>query len=491
MPAFGFGTITSQGVGSNLNIAGIVDSLMAIERIPLDRLAAQRTSFDAKISSLGSIKSALSTFETALAGLKSGTGILSNQAVSSDTNFLTATGTSGAIAGNYSFEISQLAQRQKVVATGQADQTATIGTGTSTTLTIDQGIISGGTFDSATGTYSGATFTAGATASFDVVIDSTNNTLEGIRDAINAADGGVTATIINDGDATNPYRLVLSSANSGSSESIRIGVAGEADLSTLLSQDPAGTQNLSEKVTAQDALFTVDGIDIIKSSNTVTDVISGVTLDLSAVTTGPVTVAVSQDTDAAKTAIESFITAFNDLRELIKAETDSGFGGGTAGALASDSSTRQILSLVRNALSQAPTGITGSYQNLSSIGVTFQRDGTLALDESVLNTAIQDDSTNVAELFSAADGYATRLDNIVSTMLVFNGSIDLRTNAFKDRISGIEDRESELELRLERVESRLRSRFTALDVLVASLNSTNGALSQQLGSLSANFLAGR
>ena len=490
MPAFGFGTITSQGVGSNLNISGIVDSLMAIERVPLDRLAAQRTSFDAKISSLGSIKSALSTFETALAGLKAGTGILANKAVSSNTDFLTATGTSGAIAGSYSFEVSQLAQRQKVVASGQADATAAIGGGTSTTLTIDQGTISGGTFDPVSGTYSGAAFAAGADPSFDVVIDSANNTLEGIRDAINAADGGVTATIINDGDATNPYRLVLSSSDSGSSESIRIAVAGEASLSSLLSQDPAGTQNLSEKVTAQDALFTVDGINVTKSSNTVADVISGVTLDLAAVTTGPVTVTVSQDTDAAKTAVESFVTSFNELRELVNTETSSGTGGGTVGALASDSSTRQILSLVRNALSQAPTGITGSYKNLSSIGVTFQRDGTLGLDESLLNTAIQDDSTNVAELFSAADGYATRLDDIVSTMLVFNGSIDLRTNAFKDRISGIEDREAAFELRLERVESRLRSRFTALDVLVSSLNSTNGALSQQLGSLSANFLAG-
>ena len=483
MPSFGFGTITSQGVGSNIDLAGIVTQLMQIERVPLDRLLAQKTSFDAKISSLGSIKSSLSTFQSALDGLTSGDSILANKATSSNTAFVNATGGSGAVAGNYSIEVSLLAKSQKLVATGQADATAAIGGGTSTTLTIDQGTISGGTFDSGTGTYSGASFAAGANPSFDVVIDSSNNTLEGIRDAINAANGGVTATIVNDGDATNPYRLVLSSTDSGSTESIRVAVAGEASLSSLLSHDPAGTQNLSETVTAQDALFTVDGISVTKSSNTVTDVIQGVTLDLVAKTTGPITVSVSQDTDAAKVAVEAFVTAYNELRELINTETNSGAGESTAGALASDSSTRQILSLIRTELNQAVTGITGSYTTLSSIGVSFERDGSLSLDESKLNTAIQDDSNNVAELFSAADGYATRLDSIVSEMLAYNGSIDARTNAFKDRIDLLEDRQVAMEGRLERVEARMRARFTALDVLVASLNSTNSALSQQLSSI--------
>jgi flagellar hook-associated protein 2 len=482
MPDF-FGTISSQGVGSNLNLSGIVTDLMAIERVPLDRLIAQKNSFDAKISSLGTIKSSLSAFQTALAGLKTGTAILGNKATSSNTAYVNATGTSGSIAGDYSVEVSQLAQSQKIVAAGQADATATIGGGTSTTLTIDLGTISGGTFDPVTGTYSGATFTAGADPSFDVVIDSTNNTLEGIRDAINTANQGVTATIVNDGDATNPYRLVLSSTDTGSTESIRIAVSGETDLVNLLSQDPAGTQNFSEKVTAQDANFTVDGIDIVKSSNTVTDVIAGVTLDLEAVTVGPVTVSVSQDTDSAKAAIEAFITAYNDLREVINTETAAGIDGATAGAFESDAATRRILTAITSELNQTPTGITGSFTSLSSIGVAFQRDGTLALDETVLDTAIQTDSNNVAELFSAADGYATRLDAVAEEMLVFNGTIDSRTNLFKDRISNLEDRQVTLEGRLDRIEARMRQRFTALDVLVASLTATNTALTQQLDSL--------
>lgn len=282
MASFGFGTITSQGVGSSLDVAGIVRQLMQIERAPLDKIIQQKDSFDARISALGTIKSTLSSLQSSLTGLASGNSILANKAESSDTSILNATGTSGAVAGNYSIEVSQLAQSQKLVATGQADTTTAIGNGT---LTIDLGTISGGTFDDLTGKYTGAGFASNASGPFDIVIDATNNTLDGIRDAINDAGIGVTASIVNDGDPANPQRLVLSSS-SGADQSMSISVAGDAALSDLLSHDPTGTQNLSQTITAQNANFKVDGIDITKSSNTVTDVIAGVTLDLKATNVG-------------------------------------------------------------------------------------------------------------------------------------------------------------------------------------------------------------
>jgi flagellar hook-associated protein 2 len=487
MPSFGFGTITSQGVGSNINISGIVSSLMEIERIPLDRLIAQKQSFDAKISSLGSIKSSLSLFQSALAAVTSGSGIQANTASSSNTSIATATASSGAIAGNYSLEVTNLASSQKLVAAGQADATAAIGTGTTTTLTIDLGTITGGTLTA--GKYTGASFDTGTTPSFDVIIDSSNNTLEGIRDAINTANQGVTATIVNDGGAT-PYRLVLSSSDSGADQSIQISVAGEADIANLLAHDPANDtgQNLTENVTAADALFSVDGISITKPSNTVTDVISGVTLGLTGENPGaPISISVGQDTDAAKTAVENFVTAYNDLRELINTETDPGSITDEieGGALASDSATRSILNYIRSELTQAPTGLTGSYTNLSSIGVSFQSDGTLAVDSSKLSDAINNDSAGVAELFSSTDGYGTRLDAILEDMVKYNGEIDARTNAFNDRIDLLDDRQATLEAALARTESRIRARFTALDVLVNSMNITSSYLTQQLDILNA------
>lgn len=473
MPSFGSGTITSQGVGSNLNLSGLVTQLMQVERIPLERLLAQKTSFDAKISALGSIKSTLSTFHSAVEGLSFGANFQANSASSSDSSMVSATGTSGAVAGNYQItELTQLAKSQKLVATGQADASATIGAGTSTTLTINLG------------TTSVASFTPNADPSFDVVIDSSNNTLEGIRDAINDADGGVTATIVNDGDATNPYRLVLSSTNTGEDQSMQIVASGDATLTSLLNHDPTGVENLTQTVAAQDASFKIDGLLVTKSSNTVTDVIDGVSLELSGLTAGStVTISVGQDTDKAKDAVRAFVEGYNALQAEIKTQVDSGIESGTAGALASDSSTRQILSSIRGELNAAPTGITGSYTTLSSIGVSFQLDGTLALDEEKLDAAILADSKNVEELFSSADGYATRLDAVVSEMVDFNGSIDVRTNAFKDRVSLLEDRQSSIESALARTEDRLRTRFTALDVLMSSMSATTNALSAQLNSL--------
>lgn len=485
MASFGFGTITSQGVGSSLDVAGIVRQLMQIERTPLDKVIQQKTSYDARISALGSINSTLASLQSSLEGLKTGSSTLANSVESSDTAILNATGSSGAVAGNYSVEVSQLAQSQKLVATGQADTTTAIGNGT---LTIDLGTISGGTFDDVTGKYTGAGFASNASGPFDIVIDATNNTLGGIRDAINDAGIGVTATIVNDGDPANPQRLVLSSTNSGAEQSMSISVAGDAALSDLLSHDPTGTQNLSQTITAQDANFKVDGIDITKSSNSVTDVIAGVTLDLKATNVGaPINVSVTKDTDSAKTAVEEFVKGYNDLLAEIRKQTDSGSGEGTKGALASDSITRQILSSVRNVLTTAPTGITGNYNNLSDIGVSFQADGTIALDETKLSAAIQDDNNNVAELFSSADGYATRLDSVLTDMLGLNGTIATRTNAYEDRISTLEDRELTLEGRLERTEVRFRAQFTNLDILMSNMSTTSGFLSQQLDILNAQL----
>ncbi len=475
--SFGFGTITSQGVGSSLDVAGIVRSLMDIERVPLDKLVAQQTGFEAKISAFGSIKSTLSSLQSSLAGLKSGDSLLANKAESSDTGVVNVTGTSGAVAGNYSLSVSQLAQSQKLVAVGQADTTTAIGNGT---LTIDLGTISGGVFDGGTGKYTGASFASNGSGPFNITIDASNNTLDGIRDAINAADIGITASIVNDGSSGTPQRLVLSTA-SGVDQSINLSVAGDAALSNLLSNDPAGVQNLSQTVTAQNAIFNVDGIAITKASNSVTDVISGVTLDLKGVTSGtPVTVSISQDTDSAKTAVESFVGAYNDLLAEIKKQTDSGYSSGERGALASDSVTRQILSSIRNELITPPTGVSGAYSNLSSIGVSFQRDGTLALDSDKLTTAIQDDSNNVAELFSSTDGYATRLDNVVTGLLGLNGTIASRTEAYETRIGSLEDRQLTLEGRLARTELRYRAQFTNLDVLMNSISTTSSFLTQQL-----------
>ena len=224
---------------------------MTVEQQPITRLNNQISSYNAKISALGTVQSALASFQSAVQGLNSLT-FNSFSATSSNSAVLSATASSIAKPGNYSLTVSQLAQAQNLVVAGQASATTAIGSGASTTLTFDFGTISGGTLTN--GTYTGASFASNGGATKSVTIDSSNNTLSGIRDAINAANIGVTASIINDGSAS-PYRLVLTSNTTGVANSMKISVAGDATLSGLLAEDPAGTQNLSQTSAASERQF--------------------------------------------------------------------------------------------------------------------------------------------------------------------------------------------------------------------------------------------
>lgn len=400
-------TISSAGVGSGLDVNGIVSKLMAVEQQPITNLNKKEAAFQAKISAYGSLKSALSGFQGVLLGLTNASSFKSITATPADNTIVTASASSIAVAGSYALDITQIAKAQKLVATGQTSATASIGNGT---VTIDFGTISGGTFDTVTGKYTGASFTSNGNGAKTLTIDASNNSLTGIRDAINAANIGVTATIINDGSAT-PYRLSLSSGSMGQSNSMKISVAGDAALGNLLGQDPVGVQNMSEVVTAQNASFKVNGVTVSKTSNTVTDVISGVTLNLLKPTTSTTSVTVAQDSGSVQTSVSSFVKAYNDLNTTLKNLSGYDAAAKKGGVLQGDSTVLQLQAKVRSILTTSVSNTSGALTNLSQIGVSFQRDGSLALDSAKLSSAISSNFSDIASLF-AETGRAT--DSLIS-----------------------------------------------------------------------------
>ncbi|MDP1636370.1 MAG: flagellar filament capping protein FliD, partial [Gallionellaceae bacterium] len=372
--------VSSATLGFSIDVDAIVNGLMSVERIPIDRLTTKETSFQAKLTALGSFKSKMAALQTAAKSLSSSSSstLLGFKTTSSDTSVVTASASSTAAAGTHSISVTTLAQAQKLVATGPTSSTAAIGDGTSTVVTFDFGTISGGALTD--GVYSGATFTSGGTTA-NITIDSGNNTLQGIRDAINAAGMGVTASIVNDGSGT-PYRLALSSDNSGVSNSIKISTDGaNADITGLLAHDPEGTQNLAETVTAKNAVFTVDGILISKPGNTVTDALEGVTLTLGK-EGSTATLTISRDTAAVTAAATSFVTAYNDLYTSMK----NSFAYKSGSALAGDSTLRSLQSEMRQIVATSASG--GALSNLFEVGISAKSDGTLQLDSTKLNTAI-------------------------------------------------------------------------------------------------------
>lgn len=402
------GAVSSAGITTpTIDVAGIVSGLIAIEQQPITTLNNQIGSYQSKISALGSIQSSLSSFQTAVQGLNS-TTFNSFSATSSNSAAISATASSIAKAGSYNLTVSQLAQAQSLVAAGQVNANTAIGSGSTTTLSFDFGTIAGGTLSG--GVYTGSSFTSNGSTPKTVTIDSSNNTLTGIRDAINTANIGVTASIINDGTSS-PYRLVLTSNATGVSNSMKVTVSGDATLSSLLSEDPAGTQNLSQTAAAQNANLTVNGISISKASNTIGDVIQGLTLNLASTTTSPATITIAPDTKTVSSSINSFVQAYNSVVTAIQSQTSYDATTNTAGTLQGDVSLSilqsQMASLVSTTIGSDPN----SFTNLSQIGIGFQKDGTLALDSTKLSSALTSNYQGVANLFVAA---GTSTDSLVS-----------------------------------------------------------------------------
>lgn len=390
--------VSSTGSASTLDVASIVSQLMTVEQRPVLALDRKEAQYQAKISAYGGIKAALSQFQTAVQGLNVPAKFSANTATPSDLTVLTATASTSAAVGVHSVEVTKLAQAQKLVAPGQATTIAAIGVGT---LTFDFGTITDAvpaTFNAVTGQYgAGTTFTSGNAAK-TVVIDSSHDTLEGIRSAINSAAIGVTASIVNDGGAS-PQRLVLTSNVSGKASSMKISVVGDAALSALLANDPAGTQHLSEVATAQNAELKVDGVAVSKTSNTVTDVLDGVSLTLNKI--GASSLNVARDTATIKTSVQGFVTAYNSLQKTLASVSAYDPKTKTAGLLQGESSVRNILSQINAAMTSPISGLTGTNTALTQIGISFQKDGSLALDANRLQSVINNNFSDIARLFTA------------------------------------------------------------------------------------------
>lgn len=403
-------TISSPGIGSNLDVNGIVAKLMAVESQPLTLMQKREASFQAKLSAYGTLKGALASFQTSVSALNSVSKFQSMTATSSDTTVLSASATSLATPGNYSVTVSALAQAQTISSAAQTSTSAAIGAGTSTTLTFQFGTISGGTLTS--GIYSGSNFTQDATqATGTVVIDSTNNSLQGIRDAINAAKVGVTASIVSDGNPTSPYHLLLTSNNSGLAKSMKItSSAGDASITSLLAYDPAATQNLTQTSVAQNAALTVNGLAISSASNAVIGAISGATLNL--IKAGTSNLIFANDTASVVSAVQALVTSYNTTNASLNSLTRVNPSTKQAGILVGDSPTQLIQARMRSTLSTALSGLgSNTLTNISQIGVTFLKDGTLSLDSAKLQAALAANPGEFAQLFTA---FGKPTDSLVS-----------------------------------------------------------------------------
>jgi len=473
------------GIGSGIDIDSIVTAMVNAERAPktnqLDRL--EKTTV-ARISAMGSLTSALNTFKTAVDSLNKTTLFESRTASSSNTSALKVTAATTAPAGNYNVQVKQLATSSKVALQSVAGgNTATFNSGS---LTISAG-----------------------SSSFDVDITASNNTLAGMRDAINEAgkSSGVSATIITDDSGS---RLVLSSTKSGAGNDIQV-VASEDNVTTganaLTSQalvptvdpgnadafiKPDSTTGAGGVITkAQSAKLSIDGLDLVRDTNRIADALEGVTLDLTAAQSSTdladgktISVTVGVDKSSVKSNLQKFVDAYNAListTSQLTAVVPVDGGNPVTGPLLGDSSIRNVLSSLRNEMVKM-TGEDG-VRALVNVAATTEKDGKLKLDDTKLTKALESNFDQVAGYLAGDNGLMGRLSKSVGSYVGTTGVLKQRTDALQVTKKGVDEQRKVLAIRVESLQTRLYAQYNAMDSLVGRLQKTSESLANQLASL--------
>lgn len=414
-------------INPQIDVGTIVDNLIYVDSAPVRLLQSRTTTLQSKISAFQGLNTKISTvLDRVQNALYSGgtvpllspytftdrlaSSIFTKGKVdSSDDSKVSATASNVTSAGSYSINVTGLAQAKSMVSSNFAG-TNTTQTGTGTLI-----------------------ITTGSNSPVTVNISSSNSTLSGVCNAINAANAGVTATIINDG-TSNPYRLLITANDTGTANAFTV------------TDNLSGGQalNITQKQAAANAEFSVNGVDITKSSNTVSDVISGVTFTLKAQTTSAVTLNVGHDIDSIISSLQDLVTAYNDVNSFINSQFTYNSTTKAAGVLAGDSTLRTIQSNLQSKVVQLISNRYTAYSIANQIGLEFNSDGSLTLDEATLRSALSSNFTGVAALLlgdgTPADS-ATASDNRVTynskTMATQAGTYDVAVTALAQQASAV------------------------------------------------------
>lgn len=497
------GAISSQGLGSGLDIASIVSKLMTIEQLPLTKLQTQEASYQAQLTAYGAVKSALSSLQADAAALSQPGSFSTTNASSSDATVATANSSGSATAGNYNLAVLQLAKASQIRATAASGAVFNAGT-----LQIQ---INSQTTDVA--------ITAGAT-------------LAQIRDAINNSGAAVTASIINTGTGAGDSLVLLSNVT-GSSGAVSLTATDSGGGATALT-------TLESTITdqaAQDAFFYVNGTLFSRTSNMVTDAIAGVTINLQKGDTTPVslpytnapparppvspptppasapatapttTLTVTQSNSSASTLINNFVKDYNALIQLLNKDTAYDAQTNTPSVFTGDNTVQSIRTQLSRALFTTVAGMDSitttdpvtritsfslktknlGISGLNELGISVNKDGSLAVNSGKLNAVLADSSKDVKSLFTQSTpgylGIGATFKSILDGMLGSSGALTARTDGINASITYSQKQQAVLKLRLAKIQDNYNAKFNAMDGLVGQMKNLQSQLTAQLAAL--------
>ncbi|MDR4465380.1 MAG: flagellar filament capping protein FliD [Nitrospira sp.] len=461
-------TISFGGLGNGLDFGQVVDQLVKVAQLPVDRLTKKRTDLNTKLTDLTTVSTKVAGLQSAAEALRLSTSFDRTTVSVSDSTVLSASASSSGATGTYSVRVVQLAQSHQIVskaAKAVSSETSDIVSGGSATFTFQ------------VGSGSNQTVNLGSTA-----------TLADLRDQINDLGAGVTASLINTGtEATPSYRLALSSNNTGSDNAITI-VADGTDLDLLNSSGTGGIDTLSAAQNAQVQIGdqSLDPLTIERSSNTISDAIPGLSLTLTKTTgTETVQVSLSQDVNAVKTNIKALATAYNEVVKFINERTTYDVTTKQGGVFFNESSARTVIAQLRTALSSTVSGAT-TYSSVGQIGFKTERDGTITVDDGQLTTALSTNYGAVKALFTNQGAVAGLAQSLVSAVDALNdiagGALTVRKNGLTNEITRVGNDIARQEDAVSRYEERLRRQFAALDGLLRQLQGQSSFLQSQSSS---------
>ena len=460
--------------GSVINVGSLVSQLVEATQAPQqDIINNQMESVTTQISDLGTLKSAVSTFQQSLSALDSANSFNAQTASSSNPTVFTAAVTSGAPVGNYAVMVSQLAQAQQLLSAPLSLNGGTLGTGT---LTLSLG-----------------------SSSFNVSVNANDSTPDELAAAINSAAGnpGITATVI---QGTNGPQLLLSSTQSGAANTIQVSVNetdGGATLSALTYPPPAGASTTTPPWTvqaqAQDALYTIAGVAGDSASNTISNALNGVTLTLTGVspsttsgattTTLPATLSVATDSATIESNIQNFVAAYNTLvgsfTQLGGYDSSSNTAGPMMGNPLLEGTQQQIQSAIYSVVN---TG-SSTYNSLAIIGITSNPDGTLSVNSQTLSNALSTNFSAVNNLFSSTNGVATQLNSQINNLLASNGMFATSSTQLEKQEDSLTNQTNQLQIQMNALSASLTEQYSSLNTLLSSLQTTSSYLTQAFASL--------
>lgn len=463
-------SISSLGAGTNLGLSTLYDNLQTAEQTKLTPITTQQTSYKAKLTAWNVVQASLTKLQTASDALKN-TSAIAQAKVSTTNSAFSATLSTSATAGTYSVEVSSLAASQSLLSPKVASKDTDLGDSSmsSRTITITQ---------------------PGQKDPLTVTLASDKTSLSDVRDAINAKQGSVTASIIKADD--NSYYLALTSRDSGTTNKMTV-TTDDAELAKFVSYDPAGSSNvMTEQVAASDAVVKINGIEITRSSNTITDAPEGVTLNLTKTNKGsPETLTVVKDNQPMLDAVQAFVDAYNSLQTTIGNQTkytkvDQGNSAQDTsnGDLLGDGTLRSIQTQLRSKLSASQGS--GDLATLSQLGITQDITGKLTVDSTKLNKALTEKSADVISFLSGdgkTTGFATETSNLLKSILGTDGSVKNATDGINKTLKQLSDQYDRVNDQITATMARYKTQFTSLSQLVSQMDSTGSYLTQQFNAM--------